>query len=155
MNKDLYNRKAKLPESLKNHLQKSFEMVEGDSNTEGYNRNKELRETGIISSPVLKRVKNWFDSYQGDGKDSPFILNGGERMNKWCNHVLDPWRGTLKHGKSVKSDSGMENEFISNHSKDGLPVVNPHDKHEKSINQYDTSITEEIKKINDLFKIIK
>ena len=37
MNKDLYHRKAKLPESLKNHLQKSFEMVEGDSNTEGYN----------------------------------------------------------------------------------------------------------------------
>ena len=29
MNKDLYHRKVKLPESLKNHLQKSFEMVEG------------------------------------------------------------------------------------------------------------------------------
>ena len=56
MNKDLYHRKAKLPESLKNHLQKSFEMVEGDSNTEGYNRNKELRETGIII-PYLKELE--------------------------------------------------------------------------------------------------
>jgi hypothetical protein len=145
MNKDLYNRKAKLPESLKNHLQKSFEMVEGDSNTEGYNRNKELRETGIISYPVLKRVKNWFDSYQGDGKDSPYVLNGGERMSKWCNHVLDHWRGSLESGKKIKGDTGMENQYIDNHEKDGI-VVNPHDKHERGINKYDTSVTEEIKK---------
>ena len=31
-------------------------MVEGDSNTEGYNRNRELRETGVSYS-VLKRIK--------------------------------------------------------------------------------------------------
>jgi len=154
MNKDLYHRKAKLPESLKNHLQKSFEMVEGDSNTEGYNRNKQLRETGIVSYPVLKRIKNWFDSYSGDGKDSPYILNGGDRMNKWCDHVLDGWRNGLEKGKSVKSDTGMENQHIKNHKKDGI-VVNPHDKHEKGINKFDTAITEEIKKINQLFKIIK
>jgi len=154
MNKDLYHRKAKLPDSLKNHLQKSFEMVEGDSNTEGYNRNKELRETGIVSYPVIKRIKNWFDSYNGDGKDSPYILNGGDRMNKWCNHVLDGWRKTLDSGKTVKSDTGMENQFIDSHEKDDI-VVNPHDKHEKGINKFDTSITEEIKKINQLFKSIK
>ena len=154
MNKDLYDKKAKLPESLKNHLQKSFEMVEGDSNTEGYNRNKELRETGIISYPVLKRVKNWFDSYQGDGKDAPFILNGGERMNKWCNHVLDHWRGSVDLSKKTKSNTGMENQYIDDHEKDGI-VVNPHDKHEKGLNKFDTSITEEIRKINQLFKIIK
>ena len=112
MNKDLYHRKAKLPESLKNHLQKSFEMVEGDSNTEGYNRNKELRETGIVSYPVLKRIKNWFDSYNGDCKDIPYILNGGDRMNKWCDHVLDGWRNGLEKGKTVKSDTGMENQHI-------------------------------------------
>lgn len=145
MNKDLYHRKVKLPESLKNHLQKSFEMVEGDSNTEGYNRNKELRETGIMGYPVLKRVKNWFDLYQGDGKDAPYILNGGDRMHKWCNHVLDHWRGSLERGKGVKSDTGMENQYIDNHVKDGT-VVNPHDKHEKGINKFDTTITEELKK---------
>jgi hypothetical protein len=151
MNKDLYNRKAKLPESLKSHLKKSFEMVEGDSNTEGYNRNKELRETGVVGYPVIKRIKNWFDSYNGDGKDSPYVLNGGDRMNKWCNHVLDHWRDTLESSKSIKSDTGMDNQYIDSHEKDGI-VVNPHDKHERGINKYDTSITEEIKKINKLFK---
>ena len=153
MNKDLYHRKAKLPESLKTHLQKSFEMTEGDSNIEGYSRNKELREKGVVTYPVLKRIKNWFDSYQGDGKDAPFILNGGERMQKWCDHVLDHWRGTLKQGKEVKMNTGMENQFIDTHEKDGI-VVNPHDKHEKGINKYDTAVTEEIKKINQLFKNI-
>lgn len=151
MNKDLYNRKAKLPESLKSHLKKSFEMVEGDSNTEGYNRNKELRETGVVGYPVIKRIKNWFDSYNGDGKDAPYVLNGGDRMNKWCNHVLDHWRDTLESGMSIKSDTGMDNQYIDSHEKDGI-VVNPHDKHERGINKYDTSITEEIKKINKLFK---
>lgn len=154
MNKDLYHRKAKLPDSLKNHLQKSFEMVEGDSNTEGYNRNKELRETGIVSYPVIKRIKNWFDSYNGDGKDSPYILNGGDRMNKWCNHVLDGWRQSLESGKSIKSNTGMQNQYIDSHEKDNI-IVNPHDKHERGINKFDSSITEEIKKINQLFKTIK
>lgn len=153
MNKGLYHRKAKLPESLKTHLQKSFEMVEGDSNTEGYNRNKELRDNGVIGYPVLKRVKNWFDSYEGDCKDSAYILNGGDRMNKWCDQVLNHWRDSMEKGKSLKSDTGMDNQHIDSHEKDGI-VVNPHDKHEKGINKFDTAITEEIKKINNLFKTI-
>ncbi len=81
MNKSLYDKKAKLPESLIKHLEDSFNSIQGDSNTEGYNRNKELREGGIITYQQLKRVKNWFDGYNGNKEDSPFILNGGDRMN--------------------------------------------------------------------------
>jgi hypothetical protein len=120
-------------------------MVEGDSNTEGYNRNKELRETGVVGYPVIKRIKNWFDSYNGDGKDSPYVLNGGDRMNKWCNHVLDHWRAVDHGGKKRKMDGGMENQFIDSHDKDGI-TMNPHDKHEKGINKFDTSIQESITK---------
>ena len=68
MNKDLYNRKAKLPDTLVNHLNKSFEMVEADSNVEGFNRNKELRDNPIVTYQQLKRIKNWFDSYGGKKK---------------------------------------------------------------------------------------
>jgi len=153
MNKDLYHRKAKLPAPLIDHLQKSFEMTEGDSNVEGYNRNKELRETGIIGYPVLKRIKNWFDNYDGDGNDAPYILNGGDRMNKWCNHVLSQWRDTLHHGKQIKSDAGMENQFIDTHEK-GF-ITNPYERHRRDIDKFDTSVNEELKKINKLFKLIK
>lgn len=153
MNKQLYDKKAKIPKSLINHLNKSFEMVEGDSSVEGFNRNKELRDSGIVTYQQLKRIKNWFDNYGGNKEDVPFILNGGDRMSKWCNHVLDHWRNTTEQGKKIKMDSGMQNQFIDDHQKDGV-VVNPHDKHERGINKYDTAVTENIKKINKLMQNI-
>ena len=120
-------------------------MVEADSNTEGFNRNKELRESGVASYQQIKRIKNWFDSFEGNKEDAPFVLNGGERMQKWCDHVLDHWRAVDHAGKKRKMDGGMENQFIDSHNKDGI-TMNPHDKHEKGINKFDTSIQESITK---------
>ena len=91
MNKTLYNRKAKLPETLMKHLEQSFSALESDSNIEGHNRNKELRENGFVTYQQLKRMKNWFETYSGKKEDAPFILNGGDRMNRWCDHVLNHW----------------------------------------------------------------
>jgi hypothetical protein len=145
MNSNLYDRKAKLPKSLIKHLEECGGMVEGDSNTEGFNRNKELRESGIASYQQIKRIKNWFDSYGGKKEDTPYVLNGGDRMKNWCNHVLDHWRAVDHGGKKRKMDGGMENQFIDNHEKNGMNI-NPHDKHEKGINKFDTSIQESITK---------
>ena len=154
MNSSLYDRKAKLPDTLKDHLSKSFEMVESDGNTEGHNRNKEIRESGILTYKQIKRIKNWFDGYDGDGKDAPFILNGGERMKTWCDHVLNHWRGSLESGKKIKSDTGMSNQYIDDHQKDGI-VLNPNDKHESGSSKFDTAVNEEIQRINKLFKKLK
>ena len=66
-------------------------------------------------------------------------------MNKWCNHVLDHWRAVDKGGKKRKADGGMENQFIDNHEKNGI-TMNPHDKHERGINKFDTAIQESITK---------
>lgn len=153
MNKTLYDRKAKLPESLMKHLEQSFSALESDANVEGHNRNKELRENGFVTYQQLKRMKNWFDSYAGKKEDAPFILNGGDRMNRWCDHVLNHWRNTLETGKQTKHDTGMSNQFIRNHEKKNA-IVNPHDRHEKGINKFDTSVTENIKKINELMQTI-
>lgn len=149
MNSKLYDRKAKLPESLIGHLENAFNSIEADSNTEGFNRNQEIRKNGMINYQQLKRIKNWFDSYQGNKEDAPFILNGGDRMNTWCNHVLDHWRNTMDSGKQVKSDTGMQNQFIDSHEKDGTSV-NPHDRHEKGINKFDTAISEDIKRMKKI-----
>ena len=143
MNSKLYDRKAKLPKSLIDHLSKSFEMVEADSNVEGFNRNQDLRGSGIITYQQLKRVKNWFDGFDGNKEDAPFVLNGGDRMNKWCDHVLNHWRTVEKDGKGRKEAAGMENQFIDDHDKDGI-VVNPHDRHEKGINKFNTSVSESV-----------
>ena len=47
----------------------------------------------------------------------------------------------------------MENQYIDNHTKDGI-VVNPNDKHERGINKYDTAVTEQIKQINSIMKTL-
>lgn len=153
MNKTLYNRKAKLPETLMKHLEQSFSALESDSNIEGHNRNKELRENGFVTYQQLKRMKNWFETYSGKKEDAPFILNGGDRMNRWCDHVLNHWRNTLESGKQTKHDSGMSNQFIRNHEKKNS-IVNPYDRHEKGMNKFDTTVTENIKKINQIMQTI-
>lgn len=145
MNSNLYNRKAKIPNSLIQHLEDSFNAQPADSNVEGYNRNQDLRKSGVVSYQQLKRIKNWFDEFQGEKEDAPFILNGGDRMNQWCNHVLDHWRAVDHEGKKRKMDGGMENQFIDSHEKDGMSI-NPHDRHEKGINKFDTKIQESIAK---------
>mgnify|MGYP000923211729 FL=1 len=145
MNSNLYDRKAKLPKSLIKHLEECGGMVEADSNTEGFNRNNELRESGVVTYQQIKRIKNFFDNFEGNKEDTPFILNGGDRMNKWCNHVLDHWRAVDKGGKKRKADGGMENQFIDSHEKNGI-TMNPHDKHERGINKFDTAIQESITK---------
>ena len=149
MNSNLYDRKAKLPQSLVDHLKSSFESIEADSNTEGYNRNRDLQNEPVVTYQQLKRIKSWFDSFDGNKEDAPFVLNGGERMQKWCDHVLNHWREVDRGGKNRKKEGGMENQFIDDHSKDGI-VMNPHDKHEKGLNKFDSSINEEVDKMKNL-----
>jgi hypothetical protein len=149
MNSNLYNKKAKLPDSLIKHLKDCFNSVGGDSNTEGYNRNQELVKSGVATYQQIKRIKNWFDGYNGNKEDAPFILNGSDRMKTWCDEVLRVWRDDDGSSKRIKSDSGMQNQYLSSHEKNSF---NLNDKHGSSVD--DLKIKESIKKINKLIKNI-
>jgi hypothetical protein len=153
MNSSLYDRKAVVPDTLLKHLEQCFSSTDGDEGTEGYNRNKELREKKVATYQQIKRIKNWFDGYNGNKKDAPFILNGGDRMKSWCDEVLKTWRNSVEGGKKVKSDTGMQNQFNDTHEKNGINLI-PSKRHEKGSNKFDTSIKEEVKKINYLIKKI-
>ncbi len=65
MNKNLYDRKAKIPDSLMKHLKDCFNSVSADSNTEGYNRNQDLVNNGHATYQQIKRIKNWFQTFSG------------------------------------------------------------------------------------------
>ena len=84
MNSNLYNRIVIIPDSLLKHLSDSFGNIEGNQNVEGYNRNQELRKSKQATYQQVKRIKSWFDNYNGNKEDAPFILNGGDRMKSWC-----------------------------------------------------------------------
>jgi hypothetical protein len=153
MNSNLYDKIVSLPESLVTHLTDSFNSVEGDSNVEGFNRNQELRDSKQVTYQQIKRIKNWFDGYTGNKEDAPFILNGGDRMNQWCDEVLRVWRESDKSGKKTKMDAGMQNQFIDSHEKNGFKS-NPLSTHTKTNSDIDVRTNEEVNRINKLIQKI-
>ena len=149
MNSQLYNNIAILPQSILDHLNDCFNSVQADSNIEGFNRNQELRQTKSATYQQIKRIKNWFDNYNGNKEDAPFILNGGDRMKNWCDEVLKVWRSNLEGGKKIKSDAGMMNQYNDSHEKNNFNMNNSHQSTADSL-----QVNEELKRINKLMKKI-
>ncbi len=150
MNRSLYNNIAIIPDSLLKHLNDCFNKTEGNSNTEGFTRNKTLRKDKKITYQQIKRIKNWFNYYNGNKTDAPFILNGGERMKSWCDEVLRVWRQGSNNSKKIKMETGMQNQYLDSHQKNNFNLNNNHG---KTVD--DLKVNEEIKKINKLIKVIK
>ena len=153
MNSNLYNRIVIIPDSLIKHLSDCFGSVEGNQNVEGYNRNQELRNSKQATYQQVKRIKSWFDNYNGNKEDAPFILNGGDRMRNWCDEVLRVWRENDKNGKTIKMNAGMQNQFIDDHEKNNL-ITNPLASNTKTNSDIDVRIKEEVKTINKLIQKI-
>lgn len=149
MNNNLYDRIAIVPHSLVKHLNDCFGSVQGDNNVEGYKRNQDLRKSKQVTYQQIKRIKNWFDGYGGNKEDAPFILNGGDRMKQWCDEVLRVWRDNDKSSKTIKMDTGMQNQFLSSHEKNSF---NLNDKHTTTVDNL--KVTENINQINKLIKKI-
>ena len=93
MNKDLYNKIIDVPKELLDHLTICFQQVpNSDSSVEGHKRNEELRDSGYVTYQQLGRIKNWFDNYDGDGTDAPYILNGADYMKNWVENTIQDLR---------------------------------------------------------------
>jgi hypothetical protein len=149
MNKKLYDHIIFLPDGLIKHLDVCFKSVNGDNSVEGYQRNQTLRQSKQITYQNLKRVKNWFDGYSGKKEDTPFILNGGDRMLNWVNHALQQMRSGVESGKKTKSETGMQNQYLGSHEKNSF---NLNDTHTTTADNLKVEI--EIKRINNLIKIL-
>lgn len=155
MNKDLYGHKVSIPEEVVGYLSQCFESAKGaDETTEGYKRNQDLRNNKEITYQQLKRIKNWFDNFNGQPNDLSFILNGGDYVKNWVNRTLDTLRDDVHSLKKNKSEV-LPNQFIKPHEKDGLNNLNrPSKSHVKSSEYYDLQVTESLKRINELIKKI-
>lgn len=155
MNKDLYGNTIPLPENILEYLRRCFDAAKGaEETTEGYKRNKELREKSEITYQQLKRIKNWFDEFNGSQNDLSYILNGGDYMKNWVNQTLTSMRDDNKLGKEVKSEV-LPNQFIDPHEKDGLKDMNrPSKSHNTLRSEYDLAVTENLKRINDIISKI-
>ena len=155
MNKDLYGNTIQLPEDVVEYLQQCFDSANTDDSTiEGFKRNQELRDSRETTYQQLKRMKNWFDNFNGLENDLPFILNGGHYVKNWVNDTLGGMRNNVYMGKKAKSEV-LPNQFIQTHTKDNLNTMNRQSKsHSSSVGEINKDITENLKRINELIKKI-
>jgi len=155
MNSDLYGKTFVLPEEVVNYLQQCFDAAKGASQSnQGYRRNIELRNSKEVTYQQLKRMKNWFDGFDGDRDDLEYILNGGDYVKNWVNNTLESKRNDVDLGKEIKS-AVLPNQYIDTHEKNDLASMNrPSERHKSAVNKYDTAISENLKRINDLISKI-
>lgn len=152
MNSNLYGKKYPFPDYLKQHLKVCFRLCpDANPNIEGYRRNQELQTINSVTYQQLKRMKNWFDNYQGRKEDAPYVLNGGDKVKNWVEQTLGSSRKSLKTTQDRKNDTMIDNnEFI-----DIIPDIAKVDlKNSKMIQKFDNQVTENLKRINDLMKKI-
>ena len=154
MNKDIYDHKVEFPEEMRNHMRVSHHKAkDADKNGEGYKRNQELQSQKSMTYKQLKRIKNFFDNFKGEHIDHEFLLNGGFEMKNWVNNELRRMREGIHMTKHNKSETGMQNQHIQTHSKDGIDV-RPSKEHSKTVDKYNSSVTEALKRINEIISKI-
>ena len=155
MNKDLYDKEIEFPSDKQEHMRKCFKRAVGaDENVEGFIRNKELQGQKFISYKQLKRIKNFFDNFKGNHNELSFILNGGVEIKNWVNDELRKMREFIKMNKTNKMNTGMQNQFIDTHQKKDFTNVRASQEHSKTVDKYNQSVTESLRRINELISKI-
>ncbi len=110
-NSSLENKYWELDEELINHLTRIFNAYKGDENVTGYKRLSDLIDSGECSYQQMKRIKNFFDTYKGTIKETPYLLNGGTKMKQWVDECLSNARQDIKGKKKAMMGVGMDNQF--------------------------------------------
>ncbi len=158
MNSSLYGKQIPIPKTVLDHLYVCFQRVpDSNANTEGHNRNEELRANGFATYQQLGRIKNYFDNYDGDKTDAPFILNGGDTMRAWVDRSLESMRNGDKLDQQIKKDyttHDIDQALVKDLGwlSDLSNNVNPSKDHYGPIDSL--KITEDLNRINDLIKKI-
>lgn len=110
-NSSLQGKYFTIPEKIIDHLKKIFKAYKGPKNVEGYQRLEELVDKDSISYEQLKLMKNFFDSYSGDKKSTPYLLNGGTLMKQWVQKTLDNARQSIKGKEEAMNNVGMGDHY--------------------------------------------
>lgn len=116
-NNELKHRKFPLGRGIKKYLLKIKSQYKGDKNVEGYKRLNNILEMDGINYNEMKRLKNFFDNYNGDTNSTEYILNGGKNMALWVNNTLNNATKSVYEFKKAQKEAGISNAFIKPHEK--------------------------------------
>ena len=151
MNSELYGTIIEIPKDMLDHLTVCFDQFpDSNANVEGHKRNIYLRDNSKVTYQQLGRIKNWFDSYEGEKEDAPFVLNGGDKMHTWVNRTLESLRNGTQVGQEIVND--VKPEDISDDLIDNMGWLSNMNRSSKNNSKFndDIKITESLKRINSI-----
>lgn len=100
MNSELYDKTYRLPSDVLKHIQATLTTTpQGD----GVRRAKFLLKNGVVTYQTLKRLKNYFDYYDGKNPQE-FNLAGGDPMKVFVDRTLQNDRDAVETSKEVRRD---------------------------------------------------
>lgn len=119
-NSKLKNKTFKLSKGIRKYLEdtlENFKKIRNDFDVEGWKRlNNILNMEDGIEYSEMKRLKNYFDNYIGNGEDDEFKLNGGLPMKNWVNN-------TLHTATDMAAGIKQAEKFLRKNLDDGKPQV--------------------------------
>ncbi len=85
----------------------------------GHERARNLLQKPLISYSAAKAIKNALEQPEASQHPS-FELAGGHGMRAWISGELDRARQSVVRSKTVRTNAGLENQFLTSHEKNGL-----------------------------------
>lgn len=126
MNSALKDNEYRIPDELLNDISIALQKYK-KVDSSGKKRANHFLTFKKITYQNLKRIKNYFDTLKEPYDKVEFELNGGLRMKKFVNNLLDSERQRVENSKSVQSNlAGKENAYNKTHDKTNLSPINTH-----------------------------
>jgi len=99
-NQELYNKMYSVPPDVINYISR---VLISHPQGNGVKRAKFIVKNGILSYQELKRLKNFFDTFNSQTNDkSQYELAGGQLMKTFIETTLNADRNAVKTGKEVR-----------------------------------------------------
>ena len=88
-----------------------------------------------------------------DIKNRKFGDKNLSSLESWITQNLNSDRGSIDRQKRDASDSGMQNQYLSTHTKDNVRDLNrPSKSHHSIYENYNKEVVDNLKRINEIMK---
>ena len=126
-NSKLQGGKILIDDDINYHLKRIYNAYKGPKDVEGYERLRGLCDSNDVSYEQLKRIKNFFDDFEGKNNETPYLLNGGTKMKTWVQSKLDDMRDSIESKKKNMKNVGMSNQYQKDKIRLPNAKINNHD----------------------------
>ena len=126
-NSKLQGGKILIDDDINYHLKRIYNAYKGPKDVEGYERLRGLCDSNDVSYEQLKRIKNFFDDFDGKNNETSYLLNGGTKMKEWVQSKLDDMRDSIESKKKNMKNVGMSNQYQKDKIRLPNAKINNHD----------------------------